>query len=342
MRDLLKTSEAEIEIENWNLKEDRLRKLFTATPWIESAILKEKLKFYESILSKFQNSRDPELGTVMEIVRKECNQMRKALYPKLAERILRKIYSSLVSNRSRERTLELEKMKHSKRLFDDLENAGFMSAKDKIDRYLRLGEDKVSVPVSYYLSENQSVEHTISLARDKDGSYELQGFKSTLHDPVKNSSLSHYFGGDEFNGLNASQAVSLLSGRAVMHEGIWKQFDFKSKNEKGGYPLKEFTSEYGFNAEKILGEMPLDHLSRMQMDDLLDSIKNGNRAAAVLNDGNQKQKIFVEADPQHKILIVYDEKLKKIKMENKSRLEENVVAKKLQLQPVRKTKGRSL
>lgn len=78
------------------------------------------------------------------------------------------------------------------------------------------GKQQFTLPISYYIGENQRIEVDLSVQRDRQGRYQLEGFKATLHrDGEPDKGKSHYFKLDQENQINAKQAFNLLSGRSV-------------------------------------------------------------------------------------------------------------------------------
>lgn len=328
----------EIEALEWNSKEDRLRKLFKSSPLIEKSLSKEKLKWCENMLVKYRKNNHLEERSALQIIKNERNNLIKLVYPSRAGQVFYKVINFLILEKINAKVLIRDELKNNRSLEVKLKRAGFNDALNKAERYMRLGQAKFTVPVSYYLNENERIDHALQFKKDELGYYQFEGFKTSLHD--KSNSMEnrqHYFSVDDVSFFNAKQSYDLLSGRAVLTDGTWKQFDLNDKDADCNYRIKEFPESYGYSVEKALS--PLNIADQFEFASLTASLKDGRREEVLLLKEGGEQKIFIEANPQYKSLNIYNESLKKINindvLDNKKNEALKLQGKKVESRPVK-------
>ncbi|WP_133509365.1 hypothetical protein [Flavobacterium chryseum] len=302
----------ETEALEWNSKEERLRKLFKSSPLIEKSLLKEKLKWCENMLVKYRKNNHFEERSALQIIKNERSNLIKLVYPSTFGQIFYKLMNLLILEKVNAKILISDELKSNRSLEVKLKQAGFNDALNKVERYMRLGQTKFTVPVSYYLNEKERIDHALQFKKDELGYYHFEGFRTSLHDKSKPSeNRQHYFSADDVSIFNAKQSYDLLSGRAVLTDGTWKQFDLNDKDADSSYRIKEFPENYGYNIEKALSQLPLKISDQLEFTSLIISLKEGRREEAVLLKDGVEQKVFIEANPQYKSVNIYNESLKK-------------------------------
>ncbi|OYX81564.1 MAG: hypothetical protein B7Y83_17100, partial [Flavobacteriales bacterium 32-34-25] len=77
--------------------------------------------------------------------------------------------------------------------------------------------------------------------------------------------------------------------------------------------LNQYHQNYGYDLENALSKHPIKELETPKYkEDLMDSIKKGNRQSVTfVKDGNEIKQ-YVEANPQFKTINVYDSNMKRI------------------------------
>lgn len=309
----------EKELDQWLKREQRFKTLFSFALDTNRAFLREKLRYYHSLALKYKGIATADEKLTLTVLRQERKAMEKQLYPNLLARLIYKMTSGIVQGgtaiRDRKRYAVSER-----ELKESLQKLGFpeitlrMEHKDK---------EQFTLPISYYTGENQRMEVDLSVQRDGQGRYRLEGFKATLHrDGEPGKDKSHYFklGGE--NQIGAKQAFNLLSGRSVAigkgQNMYWMQLDFNDRDAQGNYQVKRFYPGYGYDLEKALRQLPIRELNDPeQTRQLLGDLKNGMLREVTLMDGTKQQRILIEANPQFKTLNLYNKKGRKI---SKSRI----------------------
>lgn len=328
--DLRPVNRIEMETADWNSKEERLRKLFKSSPSVEKSFSKEKLRWCESMLAKYGKAGRLEERSALQIIKNERSNLIKQVYPNRSGQFFYKLMNLLILEKVNAKIQIRDELKNNRSLEDKLKQVGFNNAFSKAERYMKLGQTKFTVPVSYYLNEKERIDHSLSFKKDELGYYEFEGFKTRLHNHTKSSeNRQHYFSADQAGSFNAAQAYDLLSGRAVLHEGSWKQFDLNDRDADANYRLKEFPESYGYNIEKALSQLPLKISDQLEFASLITSLKDGRREEAVILKDGAQQKVFIEANPQYRSLNIYNESLKKISLSN---MQDSVKNKNIKLQ----------
>ena len=89
--------------------------------------------------------------------------------------------------------------------------------------------------------------------------------------------------------------------------------DFKEADTNGNFKLNQYHQNYGYDLENALSKHPIKELETPKYkEDLMDSIKKGNRQSVTfVKDGNEIKQ-YVEANPQFKTINVYDANMKRI------------------------------
>lgn len=139
-----------------------------------------------------------------------------------------------------------------------------------------------------------------------------------------------FFIGKE-NNITQKEAYNLLCGRAInkswtkmeqVGEGTdakyqpteekyeaWLQLDFNDVDERGNYKALRYHENYNFDLDKALTEQPIKGIgNEVDKQQLMDSLKKGNRQAVTVMEGDESKQIFIEANPKERIVNVYEPK----------------------------------
>jgi hypothetical protein len=130
--------------------------------------------------------------------------------------------------------------------------------------------------------------------------------------------------------ISAKEAFNLLQGRAVNKnlfdkEGkmynAWLELDFKNTDDNGRYTLNSYHEKYGYDMEKALAKLPLAELKNTeQRDKLIYSLKKGNLHTVRVVDGDENQKLFLQANPKYKGFGLYNDTMQRLGKEDIARL----------------------
>jgi hypothetical protein len=85
------------------------------------------------------------------------------------------------------------------------------------------------------------------------------------------------------------------------------QLDFKDADGNGNFRQKHYHENYGYDLETVLSKHSIKELDNpSHKEDLLNSLKKGNRQSATFIKDGQEVKQYIEASPQFKTLTIYD------------------------------------
>ena len=158
-------------------------------------------------------------------------------------------------------------------------------------------------------------------------SYTASLNKQNESDAVKQTFYINREGGN----ITQKEAYNLLDGRAVNKDLVskegnlynaWLQLDFKETALNGNFKFKQFSEKYGFDLEKSIAKLPIKELSDpIDKTRLMESLGKGNRQAVTLVHNGSEQKVFIEANPQFKAVIVYDHNERRLTLDRPKQTE---------------------
>ena len=313
-----RVNRVEADLREWKAREEHLAKLFSASPTISSTLLKERLKYYDYLFLKFKDRTSTEERLILQILKKEKKSILVTLYPNVVLRLLKVAVNLAVRSPIEKSNYAKQVLKNNKYLENQLQQIGFKEVFKKVQDKIQKGEAKFSIPLSNYITEKERIEYNLDFSYTDEGKYKLEGYQTVLkNDQKPNEERSHYFQTNDENNFSLKEVYNLLKGRSIKREEKWFQFDLNDKDVDGNYRLKEFQESYGYNIEKALSQLPLKISNPSELTAMISSLKEGGRQEAVLLKDKKEQKIFIEADPHHKCLIVYSENLKKVSLANR-------------------------
>ncbi len=304
----------EAELNQWWSREERFSKLFSFNLSSNRALLKEKLDYYDRIAAKYKGTQDLDERLALRMLRQERSRIEKQLYPNLLIRLLRRLLVAPVKEQIVIRQDNRKTEQNSQALHQQVQRTGFPDLSAKIDEQIRQGQQQFSIPVSYYLNDKERIDHQLSFVKDQSGQYHFEGYKTALYNEAKpNEKRQQYFSMRHEHNLNTTEAYNFLSGRCIQSGGIWLQLDLNDKDQHGNFRIKQFHSDYGYDLDKVLQQLPLRELTNtVETEKLKEALKNGEKiSVSFIKDGNE-QRFYIEANPQFKSVNIYDEHSRKI------------------------------
>ncbi len=127
-------------------------------------------------------------------------------------------------------------------------------------------------------------------------------------------------------GFTAKEAFNLLEGRAVHKElknkegqpyAAWTKLDLdKDKDKNNNYPVRQYTSGWGYDLEKSVSRFPVKELQdEEQKAILLRSLQKGNQQQVTIDKDGKPEKFYLEAVPNLRTVNIYDTKRNEVKRE---------------------------
>ena len=152
--------------------------------------------------------------------------------------------------------------------------------------------------------------------------YFFNSYKMDLFKENTKESLEQTFYVNKGNNITMKEAYNLMEGRAVNKDltnkegqlyNAWIQMDFKEADTNGNFKLNQYHQNYGYDLEKALSKHLIKELETPKYkEDLMDSIKKGNRQSVTFLKEGTEVKQYVEANPQFKTINVYDANMQRI------------------------------
>ena len=100
---------------------------------------------------------------------------------------------------------------------------------------------------------------------------------------------------------------------AISAQQSWVQLDFKDADANGNFRQKHYHENYGYDIDAVISKHPIKELDNSShKEDLLNSLKKGNRQSATFLKDGQEVKQYIEASPQFKTLTIYDANHKRL------------------------------
>ena len=234
MENELPLNRVEMEVNRWRSKEERFSKLFSFGLSGNRALMKEKLGYFEQVSAKYRNTENLDERFALRLLNQERKAIEKQLYPNLFVRLLRRLFITPAKEQIIIRQDARHMHQNSQALQKELQRTGFSALQAKVEQQLKLGSDKFSVPLSHYVNEKQRLSHQLSFERDVTGAINFKSYTTSLVNELKpEENKQHYFSNTSGRAMDADKAYNLLSGRAVLDKGIWKQLDLNDKDGKG-------------------------------------------------------------------------------------------------------------
>lgn len=312
--DSSRINKVEIELNQWRSREERFSKLFSFNLSSNRALLKEKLDYYDRIAARYKGTQDLDERFALRVLRQERSRIEKQLYPNLLIRLLRRLLIAPLKEQIIIRQDNRKTEQNSQALHQQVQRTGFSDLSAKIDEQIRQGQQQFSIPVSYYLNDKERIDHQLSFVKDQSGQYHFEGYKTALYNEAKpDEKRQQYFSMRREYNINTTEAYNLLSGRCIQNGGTWLQLDLNDKDQYGNFRIKQFHSDYGYDLDKVLQQLPLKELMKpAEIEKLNGALKNGQKVSvSFVKDGNE-QRFYIEANPQFKSVNIYDEHSRKI------------------------------
>ncbi len=164
---------------------------------------------------------------------------------------------------------------------------------------------------------------------DQTDMYFFNRYQATLKNEDATKEKSQTFYVTKNTGITAKEAFNLLSGRSVNKDltnkegqpfNAWLKLDFTEKDKNENFKVKQFSSGYGYELDKVLDKFPIKELADAeQKEKMMKSLEKGNTTSVTFQKEGKEEKMFIEANPQFKTLTVYDASMKKQFQENEKR-----------------------
>ncbi|MBI3137224.1 MAG: hypothetical protein HYZ15_01425 [Sphingobacteriales bacterium] len=169
----------------------------------------------------------------------------------------------------------------------------------------------------------KELEATLYFRRsDTTDMYFLNKYDVRARTERKDETLSQTFYMNKGQGVTLKEAYNLLNGRAVHKELLdkedqkykaWIQLDFSARDKHGNFERKQYHENYGYDIRAALAAYPIKELGTQEdKEKLLKSLEKGNLQQVTLKGEMAEIKVYVEANPQYKVVSLYDAKMQRL------------------------------
>lgn len=308
----IKNNRVENAIDAWREKEEHFKRIFSFDMTTNRAMMREKLRHYDSIAVRFGRSTDPDETLTLAALRQERKHLAKLAYRYLLTRIVSNIVVRPIERLLLRRHFSKLDQVNKTSIAKEMDQLGISGHLDDVKNKMAKGEKQFSVPVSYYVSEDKRIDNNVVFRENSLGQYHLVSNRMSLqHDNTPGLDKQQTFSVGETGErlISIGKGFNLLEGRAVLMDGSWIALDLNNRDGSGNYRVKEFPNIYGYNLEKIVAGLGIDKaVSKSQLEKLIGDLKEGYRCEVPIN-GKQ---FFIEANPQFRTVTMYDQKMRRL------------------------------
>lgn len=297
------TDRVQEDLEKWLKREQRFQKIFSRPLADSRSFLKEKLKYYDTLRSRYGNGSTREERTTLRLMEEDRSAIERQLYPNVLVRFTYRMSSLIhkeieIQREQRRDHTNLQELRTAVTRLDFPENA-------ISERHL---EAKEHLPFTYQIAENEQMAVHWDLSREPDGTHRFNGFRATLI-TEGGPQRTQRFPLDGTDEITAGQAYNLLSGRSVQigaeRGRHWVKLDLNDKDRDGNHKVKRFYANYNYSLKDQLAKIPINSLANPgQMKMLEEALRNGERKKIELSGGGY---LSIEANPQHRSIDCYRE-----------------------------------
>lgn len=332
-------------------REERYAKTFSPSLLESRVFLQDRLSGYEMIAVKYRNTKDAEERRYLKFLNVEYRKLEKKLFPNRLVRLLRSIVKALTVPMAVSKEIK-QSLNNQKQILDQLQGAGLGQIRSQVEKYMLQGEPKFTVPINLIMSQNDQISYGLSYVRDDVGQYHPISLKAILREEKNpNKTIVQNFSTDAGEMPNARQAYNLMKGGAILkvEDGgvrTWLVLDFNDKDAQGSCKLKQL--HYDYNLHNVLADLRIKELkSPLLMEHLIKGLENGERMQVTVTKGGRAEKLFIQADPARKDVLIYDANMNQINKETALGIAERKntvkleVVKKMEEAPIKK-KGMSI
>lgn len=219
--------------------------------------------------------------------------------------------------------------KNLEHLKNDLKYLGF-GEKLYEDLQRNLMEGKESFQLKFTTEMNRKPYEAVLHFRKSDSTenYFFNSYQASV-ERTNGQRVGQTFYLDNGKGVTAKESYNLLEGRAVHKElenkegqkyGAWLQLDFANKDKRGNYEMKQFHSNYGYDLKEAVSKFAVAELADPEKEkSLMQSLQRGNVQSVTIEKDGSAHKMFLEANPQFKVVNLYDANMKRVQKEDMGR-----------------------
>lgn len=288
-----KENRLEREMKQWEAREQRFAKLFSASILQSRAFKKEKVRHLRKLSTGYRWSDDPEERMTRKLLNQERRQLEKELYPNRLKRNFMRFMGSLGRLANAIIKPPAGRMDMGKAA-TDLKRAGFSDMKESLRQHRGKGQDTFSITDVRQVGKGEQLEYSPEFRKRQDGQLHYEGHTVTLRGESKAVSYRMDAGDTR---LGERQARNLLSGRAVLVKGEWLKLDRNDKDAAGNLRIKRSPEINGPDLERELSLLPIqENRFAVTKAELIKALKQGDKVAVDMNIGNRTEVVHLASN----------------------------------------------
>ncbi len=299
-------SRLEQELKAWKEREQRLSGLLTSSGFNGSELLKRRLAHYEMLQAKFLSTQHPGDREALKDLRIERRQIERKLYPNLLVRLARRIIVYL-DIKQRASKIDKQDLARQEQIKAELVKAGLGGYSQQVIARMKFEGNEFTLPVAWNMPGRNRMDLQVQFKRDQQGHFQYQGYQATV---IPETGKRQSFQVDAGQGMQASQAYNMLSGRAVHVNATWCQLDMNDRDASGNCKIRHFPPDFRFDLHEAVNKLPFKDLE--DVDRIIHALENGDRVSAGLILQGKKQDAFLEADPRWGRVTILNSDLERI------------------------------
>jgi hypothetical protein len=334
-------NKVEFDLDWWKEKEKKIDTVFSPGVRNGKTYKRAKYRYYRNVYRHYRQNRralSPDERFTLKMLKDELSLQRRGLFGnwlvrqgyRSYERVsgtLNRMFGTYDNTQSQYAQIQLARHNNRQDLSDGLRRNGFEQAIPEMERKMQQGMPEFHVPMSYYLDKDKSIEYSLHFKKaDEQGNYVFDKYDAHLvfeNEPERNRSQP--FRVIDNHTFRADEAQHLLEGRAIEKQFVdagnntiksWVQLNFNEREVDGGFKLKRFPPEHGFNLDKALSELPiLENSSITAKNNLLADFRAGKTVTVTVDNGHQEIKLFAIADPKEGEIKLFNQSMEPVSRE---------------------------
>lgn len=296
----------------WDDKRNELQPVLKPGTTDERAMMMLQLEHLRQADHRLRQTVRPDEKPFMTLLHNQINRLEKQVYPNLLQRLFMRLKDRLVDGpayldqQSRQRAANMESLKQQ------LRERGLTSVAGKLEQHLDPDHRQVCLPLDSQLNAAKRLNLDLHFEKDVYGDFQLKNLNGTLLEKGQ-ADRFYQFDLNDWPGLTAPQALSLLEGRALkQHYTDAMGHDSTRWVELGKNGVQHYAADHSFEIDTVLAAMP--NITRNK-EELIRYLENGQQVSTHWKHNGQFQNISVQADPANGTLKLFDAKMKPVTAE---------------------------
>lgn len=297
----------EMEMKQWQGREQRFSKLFSPAILHSRAFKKEKLNHLGQLYSRYRWTANADERLTRSLLQQERRQLEKELYPNRLKRNfvrLAKALDKLIVALAR----PPKNLKERHKLNTVLQKAGFDQVAEQLDQKLRQGLNEFSIPLVKHINEKEQLRYSLEFSKNESGQTSFSHYTVGITDKSGKTKHSLNMESGKLQ-LDGKQLYNLLSGRLLQvktpNGNEWLSIDFNDKDAKGNLRMRSFDAKSGPDILTELEKLPLkENRFADAKAELEKGLKTGDRMPVTVLNKGKEQTYFLEMNANRTLSLL--------------------------------------